>query len=178
MLNFIFNAIKSKFILFLCGGIILLLVIYKFYLFSYNIGFETCNKDFMEYKHSQLLLVQNLENKYREQEKTYQAKTQDLVQQIEKSKETYNRKLLDFERSYTYRLQQSERRASIYSNMSTGPNNSKLSLVNHTAKLDRTIVEGRQLVAELKAIIELRDSQLRQCGEQLKLIGKTYGTGQ
>lgn len=178
MLNFIFNAIKSKFILFLGGGIILLAVIYKFYLFSYNIGFEACNKDFMEYKHSQLLLVQNLENKYHEQEKTYQAKTQDLVQQITESKENYNRKLLNLERSYAYKLQQSERRASIYSNMSTGSNNSKISLANHTAKLDRTIVEGRQLVTELKAIIELRDSQLRQCGEQLKLMEKVYGTGQ
>ena len=177
MLNFVFNAIKPKFLMYVGLGIILLAVIYKFYMFSYNQGFETCDKEFRAYKQTQFLLVQNLENKYREQEKNYQSKTQDLVQQITESKEEYNRKLLDLERSYAYRLQQSEHRASLYSQMSTGSNNSKVSLANYTAKLDRTIVEGRQLVTELKAIIELRDNQLRQCGEQLKLMEKSYGIG-
>lgn len=40
-------------------------------------------------------------------------------------------------------------------------------LANHTARLDRTLEEGRYLVAELRAGIEFRDNQLRTIGKLL-----------
>lgn len=175
MLSFLINTIKPKFLLFLLGGLSLLAVIFCFYSYAYTVGFDACNKKFIAYKQTQLETVQKLENDYREQEKKYQSETQDLVQQISKSKENYHMQLLAVERSYANKLQQSESRANLYSQMSRDSDSTREYLAHYTAKLDRTIVEGRQLVTELKAIIELRDEQLKQCGEQLKLMEKAYG---
>ena len=140
---------------------------------KYNFASDTGNYDVNsdEWKTN----YDRMSNDYREQEKKYQSKTQDLVQQITASKENYHTQLLAIERSYANRLQQSESRANLYSQMSRDSDSSREYLAHYTAKLDRTIVEGRQLVTELKAIIELRDEQLRQCGEQLKLMEKAYG---
>ena len=168
-------TLNRKFLLIILGGFGLLAVIFCFYNYAYTCGFDACNKEFIAYKQEQLITVQKLENEYREQEKKYQSKTQDLVQQITASKENYHTQLLAIERSYANKLQQSESRANLYSQMSRDSDSSREYLAHYTAKLDRTIVEGRQLVTELKAIIELRDEQLRQCGEQLKLMEKAYG---
>ena len=38
----------------------------------------------------------------------------------------------------------------------------------YTAKLDRSLTEGRELVRELRELIKLRDQQLNQLGKELE----------
>lgn len=41
-------------------------------------------------------------------------------------------------------------------------------LANHAAELDRSIVEGKRVAAELAATVRLRDEQLILLGSQIK----------
>lgn len=178
MWNLVSKFLKTNIAFYALGILLLSSFIYIAYNFAFTIGYDSCNKEFVAYKHEQLQKVLELETKFHEQEEKYQAETQALVQQVSESKEDFNNRLNAIERSYADRLQQSEQRASLYSKMSSNPSNSKSNLAAHTAKLDKALVEGRQLVAELRATIELRDEQLRQCGEQFKLMENAYaGSG-
>lgn len=170
MLSFLLKLFKSEYLisLVIVGVIALIIsVIYQF-------GYYNCNKEFTLYKQTQLIKTLELENKYREQEKVYTEKTQSLVQQISESQESFTKQLTAIEQSYSNKLLESERRANLYKQMSSSSNDSSISLADYTARLDRTIVQGRQLVKELRATIELRNQQLKQCGEQLKLMEKAY----
>lgn len=170
MVSFLFKAIKSEYLI----ALIIVVVIWIIVTGIYQFGYYNCNKEFTAYKQTQLIKTLELENKYREQEKVYSEKTQDLVQQISESQESFTKQLNAIEQSYSNKLLESERRANLYKQMSSSSNNSSISLADYTARLDRTIVQGRQLVKELRATIELRDQQLKQCGEQLKLMEKAY----
>lgn len=170
MVSFLLKAIKSNYLL----GLIILTVITLLFKLIYDFGYDACNEKFISYKQTQIIKTLELENKYREQEKVYTEKTQSLVQQISESQESFTEQLNAIEQSYSNKLLESERRANLYKQMSSSSNNSSISLADYTARLDRTIVQGRQLVKELRATIELRDRQLKQCGEQLKLMEKAY----
>lgn len=172
--SFVLNTIGSKLAVLGLGALCLMVFVAGVSHDSYKKGYAECDKKFSAYKQTQLELVHELETKYYEQEKEYQTKTQDLVQQVAESKEKYTQQLMSVERSYANRLLESEQRANLYKQMSSSSSSSKVNLADYTAKLDRVIVEGRQLVAELKATIELRDEQLKQCGEQLKLMENAY----
>lgn len=178
MINLIWKVLKSDYLGYLVPTFILLLIICGLYHLAYTAGYNSCNTEFLAYKQAQTAKVLELETQYNEQEKKYQTETQALVQQISKSTEDFNKQLTNLKQSYADKLQQSEQRANLYKQMSDGSNNSRNNLATHTARLDRIIVEGRQLVAELRATIELRDQQLNQCGEQLKLMENAYaGSG-
>ena len=176
MLKILFKAITSpKMAIITATSIALISTGYWVYNYVYEKGYNACNQQFDAYKQAQEAVIHNLETTYYEQEKKYQKQTEKLVVQISEAKESYNKKLLVIEHDYARKLHESEQRASVYKQMSRDTNNSCNSLADHSAKLDRSLTEGREVVRQLRAIIELRDSQLRDCGKQFQLIGTVNG---
>lgn len=145
---------------------------YWFYNYAYDKGYAACNREFTSYKAEQLAQIQKLESAYHEQEKKYQKETESLVVRITQAKETYSKQLLVIEHSYADKLLKSEQRASLYKQMSGSSKCSCNSLADYSARLDRNLTEGINLVRELRELIKLRDEQLKQCGKQFQLIGK------
>ena len=141
--------------------------IYGIYSYSYDCGFDACNKEFTAYKTQQLQQIVTLEAKYHEQEKAYQKQTDELLAQVQKSKDDYNGRLLHLEHEFAHKLQLSEQRANVYKRLSS-TSSSRDSLADYSARLDRNLTEGINLVRELRELVELRDKQLRQCGKGLK----------
>ena len=164
MSNFVLNLLLNRKVLGVIGMIAGATIMY---FHAYNQGFDSCNKQFNEYKKSQLLLTLNLEEKLHEQEKEYKTKTDNLLVEVEKAKDSYNNRLLHLEHDFTDKLHKSEQRASLYQQMSR-TNGSCNTLASHSARLDKQLTEGINLVRELRNLVELRDNQLRQCGKGLK----------
>lgn len=166
----LFNLIKSKYFIALLVVLVLSVIGYKVYWHIYNIGYQACNEQFLEYKNAQAVKTLELQNEYDRQKEKYQAQTEDLVAQIGKNQESYNKKLIAIESDYSGKLLQSESRASLYKQLSRTSKCSNNDLADYSARLDKTVTEGRQLVAQLRELIELRDSQLRELGKQLQLM--------
>ncbi|MFV0357744.1 MAG: hypothetical protein ACK5LG_21960 [Bacteroides thetaiotaomicron] len=71
------------------------------------------------------------------------------------------------ERDYAGRLQLSEQRARRYQRQAQGGASEQADLARHAAELDRSLEEGRRVVAELSATLRQRDEQLRALAQQL-----------
>lgn len=145
---------------------------YFIYQRIYSIGYNDCKAEYDQILSEQETKSQQLEDEYRERERKYQQQAEELTLRASKEKETYLSQLSAVERAYSDRLRQSENRARVYEQMSRGSTCSVGSLAAHAARLDRKLTEGRRLVTDLRNLIELRDSQLRTLGEELKLLGQ------
>lgn len=69
---------------------------------------------------------------------------------------------------YVVRLRSSEARSEVYKRQADGGANECRNLANYTARLDRTLEEGRDLVRELTETLRLRDAQLNLVGNSIK----------
>lgn len=76
--------------------------------------------------------------------------------------------LVELRREYDGRLLQSNKRASYYQRLAKGGAVEQANLASHAARLDRSLEEGRRMVAELSATLRQRDEQLRAVSTQLK----------
>lgn len=94
------------------------------------------------------------------------------VEEIDKSlqeKEKVNEKMLEhIAAESTERLRQSQDRVRIYQRQAQAGSAEVERLASHAAELDRSIVEGKRVAAELAATVRLRDSQLIELGSQIK----------
>ena len=78
---------------------------------------------------------------------------------------------------YAGRMQLAEQRASRYQRQAQGGAVEQASLARHAARLDRSLEEGRRMVAELSATLRQRDDQLRAVSTQLKNDRSLFMTG-
>lgn len=85
--------------------------------------------------------------------------------------------LVELEREYDGRLLQSDKRASYYQRLAKGGAVEQANLASHAARLDRSLEEGRRMVAELSATLRQRDDQLRAVGVQLRNDRSLFMTG-
>lgn len=69
---------------------------------------------------------------------------------------------------YNSRMRSMQERLERYSTIARDSTVEVRNLANHTARLDRSLEEGRQLVVELRAGIKLRDQRLVVVGELLQ----------
>lgn len=72
------------------------------------------------------------------------------------------------------RLQLSETRANVYKRQSHGSSVEQERLAKHAAELDRTLEEGRHLVAELREAIRQRDDAIRALGSMILTDRKLF----
>jgi len=78
---------------------------------------------------------------------------------------------------YAGRMQLSEQRANRYQRLAKGGAVEQANLASHAARLDRSLEEGRRMVAELSATLRQRDEQLRAVSTQLKNDRSLFMTG-
>ena len=85
--------------------------------------------------------------------------------------------LVELRREYDGRLLQSNKRASYYQRLAKGGAVEQANLASHAARLDRSLEEGRRMVAELSATLRQRDDQLRAVSKQLENDRSLFMTG-
>ena len=78
---------------------------------------------------------------------------------------------------YAGRMQLAEQRASRYQRLAKGGAVEQANLASHAARLDRSLEEGRRMVAELSATLRQRDDQLRAVSKQLENDRNLFMTG-
>ena len=78
---------------------------------------------------------------------------------------------------YAGRMQLAEQRAYRYQRQAQGGAIEQANLARHAAELDRSLEEGRRMVAELSATLRQRDDQLRAVSKQLENDRSLFMTG-
>lgn len=95
---------------------------------------------------------------------THQKKEKALTDELASANASYENELSRISRDYAGRLQQSDYRAGVYKRKATGSDLEREDLARHAAELDRSLEEGRSLVAELGATIRQRDTTIKSLG--------------
>lgn len=150
-----------KYVWIILGTIVLLsLALYVGYSHGYKKGSDEQKLEYLSQRDKYI-------SNYLEQKKEYEQQISYLEDKILQDNKTYYNELNNINSSFADRLSESERRATYYKQLAQ-QTNSNCSLSTHTARLDRALTEGIQLVRELSKHIELRDSQLRRVGEYLE----------
>ena len=97
--------------------------------------------------------------------------------ELAEKEKAYAVALVELRREYDGRLLQSDKRASYYQRLAKGGAVEQANLASHAARLDRSLEEGRRMVAELSATLRQRDEQLRAVSTQLKNDRSLFMTG-
>ena len=97
--------------------------------------------------------------------------------ELAEKEKTHAVALVELKREYDGRLLQSDKRASYYQRLAKGGAVEQANLASHAARLDRSLEEGRRMVAELSATLRQRDDQLRAVSKQLENDRSLFMTG-
>lgn len=76
--------------------------------------------------------------------------------------------LAQLNQHFADRMLKSDKRASYYERLAKGGAVEQANLARHAAELDRSLEEGRRVVAELTETLRQRDNQLRAVAKQLE----------
>lgn len=136
-------------------GIILLLIITL--LIGYNEGVKTQKVRYFERNEEILKEIAQKREEYREKTELHVSSQHSLLLELQALKDKYETDTTNIKSDYSDRLLKSEERSNIYRQRLSNTNEQCSALAEHASKLDRSLVEGRQLVRELSA-------NIRQCG--------------
>lgn len=112
--------------------------------------------------------VSKLQTQLANAQADHELKTQKVNDELQQAETKHQSDLADLRHDYDVRLRDSQNRAAIYQRQAQGGSLECNDLASYTAKLDRSLEEGRSLVRELGATLRLRDEQLVQVGNQLR----------
>ena len=143
------------------------LVVFGVYSWGHHNGSKAVQAKWDTESQEHALQVARLEGKVQFQEKDHAQKSAAIQQELETARQTYERRLAEFDAEYTQRLRNSEERSRRYSDLAKGGATECRSLASHATGLDQSLEEGRRLVKEFRATIEQRDAQLKLLGEQI-----------
>ena len=135
---------------------------------GYSAGSSEVKQQWAAEQKANTVKVNELKVNYEEQLNEYRQKTDSLSKEIYDTRTQYDNRIATIKSDYTNRLLNSEQRASVYKRMSEAGRCTSDDLSAYTAKLDRSLTEGRELVRELRELIKLRDQQLNQLGKELE----------
>ena len=135
---------------------------------GYSAGSSEVKQQWAAEQKANTAKANELKVNYEEQLNEYRQKTDSLSKEIYDTRTQYDNRIATIKSDYTNRLLNSEQRASVYKRMSEAGRCTSDDLSAYTAKLDRSLTEGRELVRELRELIKLRDQQLNQLGKELE----------
>lgn len=135
---------------------------------GYSAGSSEVKQQWVAEQKANTAKANELKVNYEEQLNEYRQKTDSLSKEIYDTRTQYDNHIATIKSDYTNRLLNSEQRASVYKRMSEAGRCTSDDLSAYTAKLDRSLTEGRELVRELRELIKLRDQQLNQLGKELE----------
>lgn len=136
-------------------GIILLLILAVF--LGYTEGIKTQKVKYFEEKADIQREIEQKQEEYREKTKLHVSSQQLLLLEIKSLKDKHAQDIITIKSGLNDRLLQSEKRSGIYREKYTASAEQCSLLAEHSSRLDRSLVEGRELVRELS-------ENLRQCG--------------
>lgn len=148
-------------------ALVLVCISATFYI-GYSAGSSEVKQQWVAEQKANTAKANELKVNYEEQLNEYRQKTDSLSKEIYDTRTQYDNRIATIKSDYTNRLLNSEQRASVYKRMSEAGKCTSDDLSAYTAKLDRSLTEGRELVRELKELIKLRDQQLNQLGKELE----------
>lgn len=148
-------------------ALVLVCISATFYV-GYSAGSSEVRQQWVAEQKANTAKVNELKVNYEEQLNEYRQKTDSLSKEIYDTRTQYDNRIATIKSDYTNRLLNSEQRASVYKRMSEAGKCTSDDLSAYTAKLDRSLTEGRELVRELRELIKLRDQQLNQLGKELE----------
>lgn len=121
--------------------------------------------------------IAELQRRINVQEQTHRQETRRITDELADATAAHARRIATVDADFARRLSNSDARASRYRDMSESGATERANLASHAAQLDRSLEQGRRLVQEFRATVELRDTQLRALGQQIltdrALIGET-----
>lgn len=150
-----FNKLTSLFAIVGLFGVILMQ--YSLITGSYNAGYDACQS-----KYREELLKQQVENQQKEQ--AFNETINNLTVSLTETRIRYENTVNKLKSTYANELLKSEQRAELYKRYSEADKAKQRALAEHTARLDRSLTEGRELVKQLTETIKTRDAQLRALG--------------
>lgn len=146
-------------------------IIYGSCIYIYNLGYDS-GCDYQIKKNQE-----NINNVLREthiKENQYRNEVEQINLELQKTKDYYVSYINSLSGSYNNELQQYKKRLSIYQHSSSAGTGQCKSLGSYAAKLDRSLVEGRQVVKELRATLIQRDLQIKQLANYINSTRKLY----
>ena len=149
------NKLTSLFAIVGLFGIILMQ--YSLITGSYNAGYDACQS-----KYREELLKQQVENQQKEQ--AFNETINNLTVNLTETRIRYENTVNKLKSTHANELLKSEQRAELYKRYSEADKAKQRALAEHTARLDRSLTEGRELVKRLTETIRIRDAQLRALG--------------
>ena len=137
-------------------------------------GQSTVQKKWDDQKVEDLKATQKLQDKYNALQRNHSYEVGLLTSRLQTAESNYASELARVSSDYDSRMQQSERRASVYQRQAEAGAFECRSLASHAARLDNSLEEGRRLVEELRATVRLRDNQLVELGKQIQADRKLF----
>lgn len=144
------------------------------YFWGNSNGQSTVQKKWDAQKVEYQKAMQKLQDKYNALQRNHSYEVGLLTSRLQTAESNYASELARVSSDYDSRMQQSERRASVYQRQAEAGAFECRSLASHAAKLDNSLEEGRRLVEELRATVRLRDSQLIELGKQIQADRKLF----
>lgn len=118
-------------------------------------------------KNLQATAMNLLKDQYAVLEAANRKKTEDLTHDLAQAQQTHALAMDSAQSDFDKRLLQSNKRADLYKRQTETGTTECRAIASHAAELDRSLEEGRSVVAELSATLRLRDSQLIALGAKL-----------
>ena len=112
--------------------------------------------------------MQKLQDKYNALQRNHSYEVGLLTSRLQTAESNYASELARVSSDYNSRMQQSERRASVYKRQAEAGTFECRSLASHAAELDRSLEEGRRVVKDLRTTVEQRDTEIKLLGTHLK----------
>lgn len=130
-------------------------------------GMRIVQEQWDEQRRKDSAAAQEIQDKLRAAQETHRKIQQGVADAIAQATEDHLIELSRLRSDYEHRLRQSEARADVYRRQAEGGAPERDDLASHAAQLDRQLEEGLHVVGELSALVEQRDRQLTQLGQQI-----------
>ena len=147
------------------------------YRYGYDAGSKAVKLEWEKSQIENLKAREELLTQIAKREEAYQIEQKRIVDELARARQEHAKAISNQRIDYEQRLLQSTRRADMYRDQAEADAVARRNLAEHTARLDRALEEGRELVGELATALRFREHQLKMLGEQLmanrQLLGET-----
>lgn len=159
--------------LFKIGAPVVLLAVGAWWL--YNTGFEDGEdkvelawaKDTEERRKAQEEEVNRLKKELADAAKIHKERSDEIATQLSQLEIDHANNLAALERDHAQRMRNHTDRTIVYEYLSDSGATERANLASYAAQLDRSLEQGRLLVAELRSTVVQRDGQIQLLSEQI-----------
>lgn len=144
------------------------LVLWGTYSLGSNSGEAHVQQQWDAQKAKDLLAIQKVRDELSQAESQHRLQVSTLEGELRNVEARYRMELDRLTGDFANRLRDSDTRAGIYQRQAEGGAVERNRLASHAAKLDRSLEEGRRLVAELRTTLGLRDKQVESLAAQIR----------